>query len=114
MNKINSDYLSIGKVAQILELSTYTIARWYKWWESELFKKPDDLFLPKYYYADRRKTKFFKVSDITQLEIFKKKIKSSHRGAMSEFNAAYQWGKRGLRALDNKGMTLKEVQRKIR
>lgn len=111
---INEDYLSIRKVANIIDVSDHTIARWYKWWESDEFKKPEGLTLPPYYYKDRRKTKFFKKSDIDKLREFAAKLRTTHRGAMSEFNAAYQWGKRGERALANKGENYTEVKHRMR
>ena len=111
---INEDYLSIRKVANIIDVSDHTIARWYKWWESDEFKKPEELTLPPYYYKDRRKTKFFKKSDINKLREFAEKLRTTHRGAMSEFNAAYQWGKRGERTLSNKGKNYIEVKHRMR
>lgn len=111
---INEDYLSIRKVANIIDVSDHTIARWYKWWESDEFKKPEELTLPPYYYKDRRKTKFFKKSDINKLREFAEKLRTTHRGAMSEFNAAYQWGKRGEQTLSNKGKNYTEVKHRMR
>ena len=111
---INEDYLSIRKVANIIDVSDHTIARWYKWWESDEFKKPEGLTLPPYCYKDRRKTKFFKKSDIDKLREFAEKLRTTHRGAMSEFNAAYQWGKRGERTLSNKGKNYTEVKHRMR
>lgn len=111
---INEDYVSIGKAALILDLSSHTITRWYKWWESEEFEKPADLYLPPYVYKDRRKTKFFKKEDIAKLEEFHTKITTTHLGCMAEFNAVYQWGKRGKRALSNKGQDHSQVKNKMR
>ena len=112
--KMNEEYLSIRKVANLIDVSDHTISRWYKWWESPEFEKPADLELPKYVFKDRRKTKFFKKSDIPKLEEFALKLRTTHRGAMSEFNAAYQWGKRGARALHNKGEEYSTVRGKMR
>ena len=111
---INEDYVSIGKAALILDLSSHTITRWYKWWESDEFEKPADLYLPPYVFKDRRKTKFFKKEDIQKLEEFHTKITTTHLGCMAEFNAVYQWGKRGKRALSNKGQDHSEVRGKMR
>lgn len=108
------EYLSINRVALVLDISVQTIKRWYKWWESPEFKKPEDLTLPPYYHMDRRKTKFFKSSDIPYLKEFRNKLQTVHRGVMSEFNAAYQWGDRGTAALERKGTSRKEVQGKMR
>lgn len=108
------NYLSISRAAIEVDVSVVTIKRWYKWWESESFEKPDDLHLPPYQHMDRRKTKYFRKDDIVKLRAFKAALQTTHRGVMSEFNAAYQWGKRGDRALTNKGLTAKETEAKIR
>lgn len=113
-NSANSDYLTINRVAMSLDISDHTIRRWYKWWESEEFVKPEGLYLPPYFHMDRRGTKFFKKEDVLFLKEFRNKIQSTHKGVMSEFNAAYQWGKRGERALENKGTSVKEVQGKMK
>ena len=114
MANINEDYLSIRKVANMIDISDHTIARWYKWFESEEFKKPEDLSLPSYVYKDRRRTKYFRKVDIPKLEAFAEALRTTHRGCMSEFNAAYQWGKRGQRALTNKGEDYKAVRNKMK
>ena len=111
---INEDYVSIGQAALMLGLSHHTIVRWYKWWESDDFEKPEDLCLPSYVYKDRRKTKFFKKEDVEKLREFHKKLTTTHIGCMSEFNAVYQWGKRGKRALSNKGQEYSSVRNKMR
>lgn len=112
--KMNEDYLSIRKVANILDVSDHTISRWYKWWESPEFEKPEGLHLPNYVHKDRRRTKFFKKSDISKLEAFATALRTTHKGAMSEFNAAYQWGKRGDKILEKKGTNRHDVQAKMR
>ena len=112
--KINEDYLSIRKVANLIDVSDHTISRWYKWWESPEFEKPEGLVLPPYVHKDLRKTKFFKKSDIPKLEEFAKALRTTHKGAMSEFNAAYQWGKRGDKILESKGTNRRNVQAKMR
>lgn len=111
---INEDYVSIRKAALILDLSDHTIARWYKWWESDEFEKPADLYLPPYVHKDRRRTKFFKKSDVEKLREFHEKLTTTHIGCMSEFNAAYQWGKRGKRALSNKNVEYSDIKGKMR
>lgn len=114
MLEVNPNFLSIRRVSNLLDVSDHTIARWYKWFESEEFEKPEGLTLPPYYFKDRRKTKHFKVEDIPKLKEFEEKINTTHRGCMSEFNAAYQWGKRGKRALTNKGENYLEVRKKMK
>lgn len=108
------DMLSINRVAMILDISDHTITRWYKWWENDAFPKPDDLYLPPYYYLDRRLTKYFKKSDINALREFKNKIQTSHRGYMADFNSVYQWGKRGKKLLENRGVDIKEIKDRMK
>lgn len=91
--KIN--YLSVGKVCLLLDVSPMTVKRWYIWWENKEFEKPKGLYLPKYYHRDRRKTKFFKEEDIPLLEKFRDDLRGKYKGAMSEFNAVYSWGQVG-------------------
>ena len=114
MATINEDYISIRKVANILDISDHTINRWYKWFESDEFEKPEGLVLPSYVFKDRRKTRYFKKSDLPVFEAFAKAINTTHRGCMAEFNAVYQWGKRGERALANKGETYSEVRKRMK
>lgn len=116
MLKISQDekYVSIKKASLMLDISDTTIKRWYKWWESPEFEKPEGLELPKYYYKDRRMTKYFKVEDIEKLAEFSRKIGSTHVGTMAKFNAVYQWGKRGEKILKNAGTTKEEVRGKMR
>lgn len=108
-----SDYISINRASLLIDISDHTIRRWYKWWENDDFTKPEGLFLPPYFNMDRRGTKFFRKEDIHHLEKFKEQMQTTHKGAMAEFNAAYQWGARGIRALKNKG-TFDEVQEKMK
>lgn len=108
------NFVSISQAALLLDVSTITIKRWYKWWESDNFPKPEGLYLPPYTFMDRRKTKYFKKEDIAKLSEFSNALQTTHRGAMSEFNAAYQWGKRGTTALEKKGLDPKRTQSKIR
>lgn len=113
MATLNEGYITIGRAALLLDLSTETITRWYKWWENDNFKHPEDMFLPNYYYKDRRKSKYFKVEDVEHLKTFHEQLMSTHSGTMAEFNAAYQWGKRGDKLLKNKKTTSKEVKAKF-
>lgn len=89
------NYISISTIAQMLDVSTTTVKRWYKWYENDAFKKPESLTLPNYVYVDNRKTKFFHKDSVEQLMDFKNKLQTEYRGVMAEFNAEYQWGKAG-------------------
>lgn len=114
MDKLQDNYLSINKVCLLLEISPHTIKRWYRFWENPEFEKPKDLYLPPYYYVDRRKTKYFKKEDLPKLVEFHKALNTTHRGCMSEYNAAYQWGDNGTRALKNKNLDPDEVRGRLR
>lgn len=92
---------STARTAQILDISTETLKRWYKWFENDSYVKPDGLKLPKYT-TDNRGTKFFTMEDIQQLEDFKQKLQTEYRGCMAEFNAHWQWGQRGTKILEKK------------
>lgn len=92
---------SIARVAQILDVSTVTIKRWYRWYENPDFVKPKELALPTYT-TDNRGTRFFTMEDVAVLEQFKKDLQGKYRGCMAEFNAYYQWGNRGTQILENR------------
>lgn len=91
--------LSISKMAQLLDVSTTTVKRWYSWYENDNYEKPADLVLPKYV-KDNRGTKFFLPEDIEMFERFKDMINNQYRGVMAEFNAYYQWGVYGKTRLN--------------
>ena len=93
--------LSISKMAQMLNVSTATVKRWYAWYENENYEKPKDLVLPEYI-KDNRGIKYFLPSDIDVFERFKDLINTQYRGAMAEFNAYYQWGRYGTKRLERK------------
>ena len=114
MIEFNSNYVSISRAAMLIDVSTVTIKRWYKWWENDQFEKPKDLFLPSYCHKDRRGTKFFRKEDIPALKEFRNKIQTVHKGCMAEFNAVLQWGKRGKKVLENKGTNYSEIRGKMR
>lgn len=95
-------YYSITTTSALIEVSVPTIKRWYQWYENDDYVKPKGLVLPKYYHKDNRGTKFFKASDIQKLIEFRIDLNNKYRGAMGEFNAYYQWGNRGKRALENR------------
>ena len=82
---------STSRVAQILDVSVATLNRWYKWYESDDYKKPVGLKLPQYI-RDTRGTKLFTMEDIQALAAFKVALQNEYRGCMAEFNAVYQWG----------------------
>lgn len=116
-NKIvdnKDDYISISKVAYIIDTSIETLKRWYRWYESPEFEKPNDLVLPQYYFMDRRMTKYFKKSDLHMFKEFKAKLATTHWGIMADFNAAYQWGKRGKERCENQNKDFKTIKGRIK
>lgn len=92
---------SIARTAQIADVSTNTIKRWYKWYENDDYIKPDGLKLPEYT-VDNRGTKFFTMEAVQELIQFKEDLQGKYRGCMAEFNAYWQWGQRGTTYLEKK------------
>lgn len=94
-----SEIFSTARAAQILDISTATLNRWYKWYENEDFHKPIGLKLPQYT-VDNRGTKFFTIEAIQELHQFQLDLNTRYRGCMAEFNAVYQWGRKGTKILN--------------
>lgn len=92
---------SIARAAQIADVSTNTIKRWYKWYENDDYVKPVGLTLPEYT-VNSQGTKFFTMEAVQELIQFKKDLQGKYRGCMAEFNAYWQWGQRGTVILDKK------------
>ena len=93
-----SEKFSTARAAQILDISTKTIIRWYKWYNSKYYEKPVGLVLPEPE-IDNRGTMLFTLAQVQELQRFSKLLKTEYRGCMAEFNAVYQWGKRGTQIL---------------
>lgn len=89
---------TIARAAQIIDVSTQTIKRWYKWYEDTDYEKPFGFKLPGYT-LDSRGTKLFTMSAVQELKDIKDKMSKEYRGCMAEFNATYQWGRRGTKIL---------------
>lgn len=89
---------TIARVAQIIDVSTQTIKRWYKWYEDDDYAKPEGFKLPAYT-TDSKRTKLFTMSAVQELKDIKDKMSKEYRGCMAEFNATYQWGQRGTKIL---------------
>lgn len=92
---------STSRAAQILDVSTNTVIRWYKWYENDKYEKPVDLILPEYT-TDNRGTKFFTIEAIQALQGLKDKLQGEYKGCMADFNAYWQWGKRGKEMLEKR------------
>ena len=111
--KKDPDYLSITKVAYLIEVSPQTIKRWYYFWENKNFEKPSELILPPYHFLDKRNTKYFHKSDIPALARFGHLIRTQYRGVMSEYNAVTSWGERGKENLLRKGKNFDDSKLKF-
>ena len=83
---MSNNYYKLSEVAHLLGVSDNTIKRWYQWYERD--NLVTDLILPKYYYFDKRGTKYFKKTDLGLFEEFQKKLNKggSHYGVMADFN----------------------------
>lgn len=94
---------STSRTAMLLDISPITLKRWYKWYEDDSYKKPYDFKGLPPYTTDGRGTKFFTDEALDELVEFKDELENGHwRGCMAEFNANYQWGKRGKKILERK------------
>lgn len=82
MLKDNINYLRIGEVAKRINKTTQTIKSWYGWAE---FTGNKEILgeLPTIYRFDKRGTRYFKESDIPQLEKWCNKYISY--GTMSDY-----------------------------
>ena len=96
---IVSELFTTSRTAQILDISTQTLKRWYKWYNSTDFEKPKELKLPEPK-TDRKNTMLFTMEQIQELHQFQIDLNSKYRGIMAEFNATYQWGQRGTKILN--------------
>ncbi|ADL40335.1 hypothetical protein phiCTP1_gp34 [Clostridium phage phiCTP1] len=82
MLKDNINYLRIGEVAKRIDKTTQTIKSWYGWAEFTGDKEIQS-GLPTIYRFDKRGTRYFKESDIPQLEKWYNKYISY--GTMSNY-----------------------------
>lgn len=103
------ELFSTARTAQILDISTITLKRWYKWYEDDSYEKPCELKLPEYT-RDNRGTRFFTMQAVQELQQFKIDLHTKYRGCMAKFNAVHQWGARGKVILENK--EVKSVEQK--
>ena len=93
-----SELFTTSRTAQILDISTQTLKRWYKWYNSKDSEKQNELKLPEHK-MDSKNTKIFTMEQIQELHQFQIDLRSKYRGVMAEFNATYQWGQRGTKIL---------------
>ena len=88
-----------ARAAQILDISTQTLKRWYKWYHDDTYKKPEGLKLPNPV-INEFGTMLFTMEQVQELHQFQIDLRSKYRGCMAEFNATYQWGQRGTKILN--------------
>lgn len=88
-----------ARASQILDVSTQTLKRWYKWYHDDTYKKPEELKLPNPF-INEFGTMLFTMEQIQELRQFQIDLRSKYRGVMAEFNATYQWGQRGTKILN--------------
>lgn len=93
-----AELFSTARTAQILDVSSQTLKRWYKWYSNDGYEKPIGLKLPKPV-VNNQGTMFFTLAQVQELQSFHLKLQTEYRGCMAEFNATYQWGQRGTRIL---------------
>ena len=105
-----SELFTTSRTAQILDISTQTLKRWYKWYTDTDFIKPAGLKLP-IPEVDSRGTMLFTMEQIQELHKFQTELRTIYRGAMAEFNATYQWGQRGTKIL-NVGKQYRKKEKK--
>ena len=94
-----SELFTTSRTAQILDISTQTLKRWYKWYHNADFEKPKELKLPEPETSGNG-TMLFTMEQIQELHKFQTELRTIYRGAMAEFNATYQWGQRGTKILN--------------
>lgn len=93
------ELFSTSRTAQILDISTQTLKRWYKWYDSSEWEKPHGLKLPTPV-KNNQNTMFFTLTQIQELQKFHQELQTKYRGCMAEFNAVYQWGRRGSKIMN--------------
>lgn len=96
-----SELFTTARTAQILDISTQTLKRWYKWYNDPNFEKPKGLKLP-VPQSNSRKTMLFTIEQVQELHQFQIDLRSKYRGIMADFNAVYQWGQRGTKIMQKK------------
>ena len=105
---IVKERFTTARAAQILDVSTSTLKRWYKWYNAKEYTKPDGLKLPEPEITTQG-TMLFTMEQVQALHQFEIDLRTKYRGCMAEFNAVYQWGQRGSK-IQNLG---KQYRKKI-
>lgn len=82
--------LTASQVANKLNISVYTLKRWYKWYENEDVRKLDELFkngmpeLPVYETIGSTNWRYWNEEDLEQLKKFKEFIPNTRGGFMGD------------------------------
>lgn len=95
--------LTAIQLAGILNVGVERISAWYKWYNDDNFKKPNDLpELPEYYRKHPTSKRYWKKEDVKKIKKFQEALGRGRAGVMGEFNARF-WQERGKNSLENKG-----------
>lgn len=84
--------LTASQVAAKLNISVYTLKRWYKWYEQEDVKKLNELVekgmptLPQYETIGATKWRYWNKEDVEQLRQFKEWVPHTRGGVMGSLN----------------------------
>lgn len=103
MRTINENLATLKQAEEMIGVSRGTMYHWYKWWNNPNFKKPEGLELPTLHLMGRQ-TQVLDKKDVPMLKKFHEQLQTTHRGAMSEYNAVVRWTKKkGMSSIKNKG-----------
>ena len=85
--------LTISQVARELEVTPYTIKRWYKFWESVDVKELNELVkngmpsLPTYEVIGNRRDRVWNEEDINDLKAFKEWVPTTKNGIFQKYKS---------------------------
>ena len=80
------DLLTASGVCNRLDISVKTLTVWYKWYESVEEKPENTPVLPGFIQDHARGPRFWRVSDLPQLQTFKEWIPKGRNGLMGKLN----------------------------
>lgn len=90
---MSKKYYSTKEVSEIIGVRKEEIYRWFRFYNSDEYTKPDDLKLPKVkrsgVYPETARY-LFTEQDIKQLQEFRKLITGKYRGLMGEYNYRFR------------------------
>ena len=89
-NKVNPNYLSASKVANILDVSVKTLTNWYKWYYDDTIEKNYDFpKLPDYIQEYTNGPRYWTLSDIPMLKKFQEWVPRGRNGVMGKISEKY-------------------------